>query len=391
VVSVLSTAACSGDAQRSPVSGAGGASASQGGHSNAGTSAHAGASTVGPNTSLEDFPQVYAEGVCQLLIRCFSATAIVLPSDCASFFERLFREQNFPHIETAIAEGRIEYHADAVAQCIEEVSTASCDATLLPFCSRVFVGTKKTGEACTLDLECVDQECAVNGACPGACAPPVALGATCTTENRCEPELTCQAEATGDSRKCVANATKGQPCSKSVPCRGYMYCSGRDPEVPEDTGVCVERASLYTAKQGEPCESASEPLCEPSLVCTTRVEAGVTVGSCQPRVASGAACTFSSPDACPEDEYCRISSADGVKPATGTCTPRPGLGEECRYGTFGSAPCAADQFCNLETKLCAESKHLGEACSLDEECYSNRCSEAGKCVALLECEKSAEP
>jgi hypothetical protein len=65
----------------------------------------------------------------------------------------------------------------------------------------------------------------------------------------------------------------------------------------------------------------------------------------------------------------------------------PGLS----YGSLYIAPCGEDQFCNLETTLCAELKHLDEPCSTDSECYSNRCSADGKCVALLECEKSAEP
>jgi hypothetical protein len=370
-------AACSGDTQPS---------AGTGGQSSGGSSSHGGTAALGSNVAIDDFPRAYADGVCQLLLRCYAAAATAIPPDCTTLFERLFREQGFPHLETAVTDGRVEYHAAAVARCIEEVSTASCDVALLPYCSSVFVGTKKTGEACTLDLECVDQQCVVDGACPGACAPPGAVGAACTTENHCEPELTCLADAAGAS-KCAKTATKGQPCSKSVPCRGYTFCSGRDPDVPDDTGVCVDRASLYTAKQGELCEPIGEPLCEPGLVCTI----GSTAGSCQPRVASGSSCTFSMPDACPDAEYCHITSDLGVKPATGNCTPKPGLGGECSYGSFFIAPCGADQFCNLETTLCAESKHLDEPCRIDDECYSNRCSAAGKCVALLECEKSAEP
>lgn len=393
VASVLCVAACSGESQRSPAdgqSGASGASMGRGGQTSGGSSSNAGAATLGPNVSLDDFPHAYAEGVCQLLHRCYAAAATAIPPDCTSFFERLFRDQGFPHLATAVAEGRLEYHAEAVPRCVDQVSTASCDATLPPFCADVFIGRRKTGEACTLDLECLDQNCAVDGACPGACAPLAGLDASCTSENRCQPELACSNELAGGN-KCLETAKLGETCSESVPCRGYTFCSGRDPALPEDTGVCVERASLHSAKQGEPCESIGEPLCEPGLVCTTRVEAGVTVGSCQPKVASGSACTYSTPDACPDTEYCHIASAVGIKPATGSCTARPGLGEQCRYGAFYIAPCGAEQFCNLDTMVCAQSKRLDEPCSIDEECYSNRCSATGKCVTLLECEKSAEP
>jgi hypothetical protein len=367
------------------------ASGGNAGQGSAGSSSLGGTAGLGTNVAIDDFLRAYTDGACQLLLRCYAAAATALPPDCTTFLEVRLREQGFGHIEAAVGEGRVDYHGEAVAQCIEGVSTASCDAVLLPYCSSVFVGAKKTGEACTLDFECVDQQCVVDGACPGACAAPGTLGAACTTENRCQPELSCLTDDDTGAGKCVKTAAKGETCSKSVPCRGYTFCAGRDPEVPEDTGVCIDRAGLYTAKQGEPCEAIREPMCEAGLVCTTRVEAGITVGSCQPRVASGSACTFSTPDACPDQEYCRITSETGVKPATGSCKPRPGLGEECRYGSFYVAPCGEDQFCNLDTTLCAESKHLDEPCSIDDECYSNRCSVAGKCVALLECEKSAEP
>jgi len=390
-------AACSGDTQHSSANGGapgtagttGTANAGKGGQSSGGSSSHAGAATVGPNTPLDDFPQVYSDSICQLLTRCYSAVTTALSPDCSTFFERLFREQNFPAIATAVAEGRVQYHPEAVAACLDEVATGSCDIALLEFCPRVFVGSKTTGEACTLDLECVDQQCAVNGACPGACAPYAKLGAACTNENRCEPELTCQYDADGNT--CASTAKLGETCSEAVRCRGYTTCSGLDTAVEGDTGVCANRADLYTTKLDEPCDFAYGPFCEPSLVCTMRFEDGVSLGRCGPRVPSGSACALSSPDACPKTEYCRITSAAGVKPATGTCTPNPGLGEECRSDTYGIAPCPDDQFCNLDTKLCALSKHLDEACTIDDECYSNHCSAAGKCVTQLECEKSAEP
>lgn len=381
----LWVAACSGGTQHSPATG----SAGNGGQSSGGSAPQAGSATLGPATAIADFPHVYAEAVCQLLTRCYTAATALVPPNCTAYFERLFREQTFPAIATGVAEDRVEYHAAAVPQCLEGIKTASCDFTLAADCSRVFVGTKKTGEACTLDLECLDQECVVDAACPGVCAPPAALGEDCTN-HRCAPELACRADDAG-ARKCSKTAKLGEACSASLPCRSYSFCSGLDPSDADDTGICVERGSLRTAKLGDACEPVGEPLCVDDLVCTTRVENGITVGSCQPRVASASACTFSTPDACPDYEYCHITSDVGVKPATGTCTPKPALGEECRYGTLNIAPCGDGQFCDLDSKLCAESKHLEESCSLDRECYSTRCSAAGKCVALTDCEKAGDP
>jgi len=386
----LCAVSCSGGTQHSPAEGANnGGSTGVGGHASAGSLAQGGGVTVGPDTAIEDFPQVYAEAVCQLLNRCYTAATALVPPRCASYFERLFREEGFQPLAVAVADGRVEYHAAAVPQCLEAIATASCDFVLEENCLAVFVGTKQAGEACTLDSECVEQECVIGSSCPGVCAAPAALGEDCTSR-RCAPELACQTDDAG-APKCAQTAKLGEACSASLRCRAYGFCSGLDPDDDSDTGTCVERGSLTKAKLDEPCEPLREPLCGDDLVCTTRVENDITVGSCRPRVASGSACTYSTPDACPDDEYCRITSDVGVKPATGTCMPKPGLGEECRYGSLGAAPCADGQFCHPDSKLCAQSKHLDEACSIDRECFSTRCSAAGKCVPLTECEEAGDP
>jgi hypothetical protein len=123
------------------------------------------------------------------------------------------------------------------------------------------------------------------------------------------------------------------------------------------------------------------------LVCTTALEGDEVVGRCQARVASGAACTYSTPDACPDGEYCRITSETGVKPATGTCQKSPKLGEECRWGTFYITSCDDEQYCDTDTKLCTAIHHLGEPCTSDDGCFSSTCVD-GKCISRIECEAS---
>jgi hypothetical protein len=105
---------------------------------------------------------------------------------------------------------------------------------------------------------------------------------------------------------------------------------------------------------------------------------------CQPKAKSGAACTYSTPDQCPNAEYCRISSATGVKPATGECRKAPLAGEECRYGTVYSASCAGDAYCDTDSKVCTLTKALGEACSRASDCASRSCHD-GKCALNLDC------
>jgi hypothetical protein len=157
--------------------------------------------------------------------------------------------------------------------------------------------------------------------------------------------------------------------------------------MPGDPGTCVARNELATSGQDEPCEPFSEPLCKAGFVCTTRLEGEEVVGSCQKPVASGGACTYSTPDPCPEGEYCNITSALGVKPATGSCKPWAKAGETCLFDGSRLATCETGSECDLDSKLCVTTSHLDGPCSSDAGCYSDTCVD-GKCVPRIECEES---
>jgi hypothetical protein len=217
--------------------------------------------------------------------------------------------------------------------------------------------------------------------CPGSCAPAGKAGAACSTYNRCAPGLTCESDL------CVATAKLGEPCGTETECQGYGFCAGRDASAQGDTGTCVARSELATSGQDEPCEAFSEPLCKAGFVCTTKLDGEVVVGSCQKPVASGAACTYSTPDPCPRGEYCGITSAVGVKPATGACLPQPKVGEKCLFEGSRLATCESGSKCDVDSTLCVASSHLGGPCTNDSGCYSDTCVD-GKCVPRVECEES---
>jgi hypothetical protein len=353
-----------------------GGSDSGGGSDTAGKSG--GSSTSGSSNGsgeIGDFVSQYAKATCELLGRCTWLFGLDLAS-CSAAFETALTEQVLDQHNEAIAEGRIDYHPEALAACIAQVESASCDEERFEKCRPVFVGKTKLGQACTIDSECEGYgQCKVDGACPGVCAPAAKLGEPCTRYNECEPGLECE----GDTgvQLCVKTAKIGESCAETS-CSGYAVCSD---------GTCVSRASLGASDQGGPCEVLSGPSCKPGLVCTTTLVDGDVVGRCQPKVASGAACTFSTPDPCPGGEYCHITSATGVKPATGTCTVSPKLGEECRYGMYNVTSCEIGQYCDTETKVCTAKGELGAACTSSASCSSNTCV-AEKCVENLECEES---
>ncbi len=240
----------------------------------------------------------------------------------------------------------------------------------------------ESGPSCSLDLECANGYCATEGQCPGACAPRGKAGDTCTPRG-CADGLRCITNLQ-DAGHCVESVGLGETCSAQQPCRGYTVCAGLGDNTVNDTGTCATRASLRTVKQGELCESLDDLLCEENLVCATTLENGIVVGRCQPKAKSGAACTYSTPDQCPNGEYCRISSATGVKPATGECRKSPLVGEECRYGTVFSATCPVNAYCDIDSKVCTRTKALDEACSRASDCASRSCRD-GKCALNLDC------
>jgi hypothetical protein len=373
--------ACSGGTSKNDATASGGQGSSGAGQGQSSGATGGGAASVGPNAPLTDYPRLYAAATCALLQRCLSQVSGEVEA-CTDSFELALREQVVPVLDQAVKEGRVAYNPKGLPACLAALEKASCDEVRYAECTGVFGGSKKAGESCVLDLECADQQqCAVSGMCPGSCAPAGKAGEACSTYNRCAPGLTCQSDV------CVATAKLGEPCGTKTPCQGYGFCSGRDATAQGDTGTCVARSELATSGQDEPCEAFDEPLCKPGFVCTTRLDGEVVVGSCQKPVASGAACTYSTPDPCPRGEYCGITSALGVKPATGACQPQPKVGEPCLFEGSRLATCETGSKCDVESKLCIATSHLDGPCTKDGDCYSDTCVD-GKCVPRVECEES---
>lgn len=346
--------------------------------SSGGPGNNAGGSTSDSNGSTgvqDDFWRRYAEATCRLVVRC-EPLLVLSQTDCEA---ALIQAQKVALESQAITDGRVVYHPEQLPACIAFLESAACDEEKFEPCLPVFEGTIASGEPCTLDLECAGHgQCLVDGTCPGVCGAAGKLGEPCSSYNACERGLDCGGDP--NAQTCRATAKLGESCGDDVACSGYAACL---------EGKCTSRESLGHSDQGGPCEVLSGPGCKPGLVCTTALEGDVVVGRCQPKVASGAACTFSTPDACPEGEYCHITSASGVKPATGTCQRAPKLGEECRYGTFNITSCEKGQYCDVTTNVCTVKRDIGADCASSSSCSSGACV-ADKCVEDLECEKSKD-
>ena len=351
------------------------------GHAGTGSGFSGSASQDGA-IALDDFPRAYSDAFCRLLARC--SPQLIPAGDCLATLIPVIAEQLFPPLKAAVADGTAVYDAAALPNCLEEVATASCDTPASESCfDAVFRGTKNAGEVCTHDAQCADRQCLVSNACPGACGTRAKLGEACTPQNGCEKELFCR-QNSDRSRTCAQTAAGGEACGAEVRCRGYNYCyapAGGD-------GKCLAAPDLPTIPVDGECEVGLGPRCESGLVCSMQFEDGVSLGRCKAKVAVGAACSFSFPDACPEGQHCHITTGLGVKPASGKCQDNPKLGEECLYNTLYSAPCVLGQVCSELSKVCALAKQLEESCAHGSECASQHCSAAGKCSTQLECEKS---
>jgi len=381
-----------GGAGGSGADGQAGAASHAGAPAHAGASAHAGSASVagsssgGDDTVLGDFASVYTTAICRVYGRCWKTLVAALNEDCQNYLERLFREQALGNLEAAIEAGTVEYHPEALAGCVAALDQTACDATQLPPCEQLFVGTKQTGEDCSIDQECgYDSECLPGPACPGKCAKRGGIGAVCNSVNHCAQELECVEPASGDG-KCVAPLGAGKACNAASPCGGLLDCIGVDTDDPQSMGTCQNRDAIYSASENEACSlTGVRQLCRPGLSCVF-AETTAGLGTCQPPLAANAPCQLALPEQCPSGQYCKITSEAGVSPRTGLCTKTPGLGEACGAAGATYTGCDAEQYCDTASGVCAMAKHLGEACAQNHDCLSIHCGADGTCSYPLDCE-----
>jgi hypothetical protein len=135
------------------------------------------------------------------------------------------------------------------------------------------------------------------------------------------------------------------------------------------------------------CNFLNGTLCEVGLSCV--LTSATPTFECQTATDSGAACTLSFPDHCPDGEWCAGLDPDGGD-IDGTCRPIPGDGEACA-NYLGDPECEAGLACDHETDptnpTCTTVESIGGNCNSDAGCYSGVC-DYGSCV---EPDKCVEP
>jgi hypothetical protein len=260
-----------------------------------------GAATVGPVT-LDQYPQAYANALCDTLAPCCKAANLTYTeSACKSA-----ATDDWSQFIAASSGAHTRYDADAAGRCIAAVKNgvASCkpnddeDAAAQAACSSVFIGTIAVGSACTSSADCIapatcqNDPSATSFNAAGVCtAPGVGVGAS--------------------------HAAAGAPCVSTCDDRdGGGLCQNFGPEgggicytsdglfCPFDTQVCAAFGKL-----GEAC-SVQENSCVSGAYCNG--------GTCAAQVDSGPCDMFN--NACSAKSYCDLGQCFAKKADHFGCT-----------------------------------------------------------------------
>jgi hypothetical protein len=299
--------------------------------------------------------------------------------DCKQELRIDDRYTRFPFVDEQVAAGRVTFHADAAATCLQAIEQASCAAAVGfewaawvdPACLQVFEPAVAEGQACdydvngTLSRECKgwmacerDATCDLSvTCCQGTCSThdgeePAALGgegAACLSDLECAVAFVCGANGT-----CVVPREIGDHC--------WYYCAGDN--VCRD-GIC--QAPTVTTQETR-CDGGTSD----TRVCDANHYCG-SDGACWPFAAAGAACGAGVGVCdwfyeCPNDTHvCTLKRQDGE--ACTVVTQCQGLRSACLNG------------------VCTAPLANGEACTDDNFCMSNHC-DGGVCRDLSVCDVS---
>jgi hypothetical protein len=182
-----------------------------------------GSSSGGASVKITDYANNSAIAACHRYFTCCDATELAdnpawgaSEADCVTMMTATASDA-VTMLQAGIDAGKITYHGDRAAKCIENVTALSCanwgvnfNTRYVPDCAHVFDGTLAIAAACTRDEECMSGFCSAS-----ACAARGALGDACTAPTACQDGLYCPVSA-GDH--CVAIAKVGATCEISIAC-----------------------------------------------------------------------------------------------------------------------------------------------------------------------------
>jgi hypothetical protein len=156
--------------------------------------------------------------VCDALIRCCGATQTI--DACATLAAGSSRTTR-DAVTTQIASGKLTYHADQAALCLDAQrgAYANCNASAAsvavnaPVCDAVFTGALADGDSCPSGAGCGAGLVCFDAA---ICAAPAARDADCTSA-ACASGLACLPSLT-----CSDPLPAGSPCTHDDQCASRL-------------------------------------------------------------------------------------------------------------------------------------------------------------------------
>jgi hypothetical protein len=248
-----------------------------------------------------------------------------------------------PNPTAAVAAGKLTYSGANARACIDALAAASCDLTDRservepPACMRVFTGRLPEGEACAFSSECVSLDCMVptcsDACCPGTCGPstPLAkIGESCTATG-CVDDAFCD-----DTATCRALLAMGSTCNDQGQCQYGLGCVGLTPGVPGTCGplpkigescpdhICSEVGAVCNATGTCVAMGLPGDACSVDLDCSFYFHCDATQ-HCAPYPTLGMTCI----DRCSDASWCNVPAGQTM----GTCDPLLANGQACSRTT----------------------------------------------------------
>jgi len=346
--------------------------------------------------TIEELPDALGQALCQAEQSCnpFYYSIAFANADCNVLLGKRLEEGNLSQVQAAIAAQTVHYDATLAAQCVSAVSSGSCsvlDNQLPEVCRQALAGTVAIGGACDIDSECSgSSRCVIDGStCPGVCEPLASAGVACGRDSDCARGLICSTA----TKHCTTPAALGEEClGGSAPqCARDLLCLGND-DAQMRTGTCTSAEATFVKHEGESCDLQHGPWCVSGLSCVVesiKLLDQTLVSSCHALAASGGECGLGVPPQCPSGQYCPLALSDLIGgELTAVCSDLPGEGERCGPA-LGFSRCAGNLVCDTSKTLapaCVSPRSLGQSCSSNELCYSQRCVD-GVCVPESVCAK----
>ena len=320
-----------------------------------------------------------ANAFCGYLDRCEYATLLelVLNEDCAAFMTEQLRATMVERLQPSVTNGRIIFDAMATQACLGAFATLPCALNLenLPTgCSDGFLGTAAEGEGCVYDEECAGSlVCSVEGACPGTCIVPGALGQPCSEARACSAGLSCVRGG------CMASLDEGEVCGGDdrPPCAGGFFC---DADLGQEQGRC-RTIDQRTVNSGDRCGLLGGPFCAEGTSCIPEVELFNLDFRCRNRVGLGQRCAPGLPEHCQDGLFCEGTNPE-QQDIEGNCRALPEANQPCGQAPVGEV-CAYGLVC--ESGRCVPRQSLDGACQSEISCYSGACT-AGACAVPSPCD-----